>query len=227
MERVEKCGEVARGKPLVVKVDVANGSSQRSVKAVKLLKNKYPWLHVFSGNVCTVEAAGIVADAGADGIMVGIGGGSACTTRGQTGIGMGNGHAVHEIAKRIRARNPGVTICADGGFRQPGDLMKAIALGADTCLSGRFFQTDASYYGMASETALEGTSKAQRACYEGATIQTEERQVVDVGRDIKGILGALRSAYSYLGYRSTQELRENAVHWNRISPGVYWESKAR
>ena len=231
-ERISEAGyaiEVKHGGekvPLVVKIDVANGSSKKSINAVKWIKKNFPWVYVFSGNVCTSVAAGMLVDEGADGIMVGIGGGSACTTRGVTGIGVGNGDALHRVVGSVRSRGSRCTVCADGGFRNSGQVAKALALGADICMSGRFFQSGNVYYGMASKTELDAVGKDRR-CYEGATIETPFRSTEDILEDTEIILNNLRSAYSYLGCRSSAEVTKLAIQYRFVSRGVYNESFAK
>lgn len=220
--RIELCGEAAQGKPFIVKIDVANGAYIKAIKAISDIKKKYPWLYIASGNVCTHGTAIACYEAGADAICVGIGGGSACTTRTQTGIGLGNGHAVHTIARRFQSLHNRPTIIADGGFRTPGDFVKALVLGADICMSGRLFQLN-DYYGMASKTALDHYGKC-RAGYEGEHLSLPPRSTAEICAQVSDTLEAIRSAMSYLGCRTVSELQE--VYWSYITEGVRAESPA-
>lgn len=227
-KRIELCGEAANGRPLIVKIDVANGSSVRSIKAIEGIKKKYGiWCYVFSGNVCTKEAALMAIEAGADGIMVGIGGGSACSTRTQTGIGKGNAHAVHEIATYVKENHRDVTVVADGGFKKPGDMVKALMLGADVCMSGRLFQIGDSYRGMASHEALETIGKGDRTP-EGECLHLAPRTVENVIKDVNDYLDAIKSAMSYVNCSTIQELQDSQdIHYNFVTRAVYDEGLAR
>lgn len=156
----------------VVSVDTAHGHSKGVIDACKNVKKAYPNLDVIVGNIATAEAAVALADAGADAIKVGVGPGSICTTRIIAGVGMPQLSAVYEAAKAIKGRN--IPIIADGGIRFSGDLVKAIAAGANCIMvgsllagteeapgeviiyEGRKFK---SYRGMGSVEAMEDGSK--------------------------------------------------------------------
>ena len=104
---------------------------------MKLIKGKYDSVDVIVGNVATAEAAKFLVEAGADGIKVGIGPGSICTTRIIAGVGVPQLTAVNEVAKAIQGS--GVPVIADGGIRYTGDIVKAIAAGADSVMLGSMF----------------------------------------------------------------------------------------
>jgi len=228
-KRIEACLEAANGKPLIVKIDVANGSSVASLTAIQNIKRLYPiGVYIFSGNVCSREAAMLAIAHGADGVMVGIGGGSACTTRTETGIGKGNAHALYEIANYVRCHYPNIIICADGGFKKSADMVKALVLGADLCMSGRLFQTGNKYYGMASQTALESVGRGDRDSFEGDTLHLPERKYAEMVKDVGKTLGSIKSALSYMGCRTIKELHNsNDIRINFITRAVQQESLAR
>jgi IMP dehydrogenase len=156
----------------VVSIDTAHGHSRGVIDALRAIKNKFPDLDVICGNVATGEGAKALVDAGADAVKVGVGPGSICTTRIIAGIGMPQLSAVHLSAKAILGS--GVPIIADGGIRFSGDMVKAIAGGADSVMigsllagtneapgemviyEGRKFKT---YRGMGSVEAMEDGSK--------------------------------------------------------------------
>lgn len=156
----------------VISIDTAHGHSKGVIEACKNVKKHFPDLDVIVGNIATAEAAVALADAGADAIKVGVGPGSICTTRIIAGVGMPQLSAVYESAKAVAGR--GVPIIADGGVRFSGDLVKAIAAGADSIMigsllagteeapgeviiyEGRKFK---SYRGMGSVEAMEDGSK--------------------------------------------------------------------
>jgi len=118
----------------VVGIDTAHGHSKGVIDALKSVKQKFPDLEVVVGNVATGDGAKALADAGADAVKVGVGPGSICTTRVIAGIGMPQLSAVFEAAKALKGS--GVPIIADGGIRFSGDLVKAIAGGANTVMIG-------------------------------------------------------------------------------------------
>lgn len=156
----------------VISIDTAHGHSKGVIDMAKRVKAAYPDMELIMGNIATAAAAKALVDAGADGIKVGVGPGSICTTRVIAGVGMPQLSAVYESAKAIQGS--GVPIIADGGIRYSGDLVKAIAGGASTIMigsllagteeapgevilyEGRKFK---SYRGMGSIEAMEDGSK--------------------------------------------------------------------
>jgi IMP dehydrogenase len=141
----------------VVSIDTAHGHSRGVIDALRAIKNKFPSLDVICGNVATGEGAKALVDAGADAVKVGVGPGSICTTRIIAGIGMPQLSAVHLSAKAILGS--GVPIIADGGIRFSGDVVKAIAGGADSVMIG---------------SLLAGTNEApgEMVIYEGRKYKT-------------------------------------------------------
>ncbi len=115
-------------------IDTAHGHTKGVVDKLKEVKSKYPQLDVIVGNIATPEAAKYLVEAGADAVKVGIGPGSICTTRIIAGVGVPQLSAVNEVAKAIEGS--GVPVIADGGIRYTGDIVKAIAAGADTVMVG-------------------------------------------------------------------------------------------
>ena len=156
----------------VVSIDTAHGHSKGVLDAAKLVKKKFPAIDLIVGNIATAAAAKALLEAGADGIKVGVGPGSICTTRIIAGVGMPQLSAVYEAAQAVK--KSGVPIIADGGIRFSGDLVKAIAGGASSVMigsllagtdeapgevilyEGRKFKT---YRGMGSLEAMEDGSK--------------------------------------------------------------------
>jgi IMP dehydrogenase len=134
MERIEA---LYKANVDVIGVDTAHGHSKGVLDAVRLIKKTWPDLQVVAGNIATREAAEALAQAGADGIKVGVGPGSICTTRVIAGIGVPQLSAVMEAAEG--ARKYGVPIIADGGIRFSGDITKALAAGAQSVMIGSMF----------------------------------------------------------------------------------------
>jgi IMP dehydrogenase len=156
----------------VISIDTAHGHSKGVIDSAKRVKKKYPELDLIVGNIATGEAAKALAKAGADAVKVGVGPGSICTTRVVAGVGLPQLSAVYESAKALKDSN--TKVIADGGIRFSGDIVKAIAAGADSIMigsllagteeapgeviiyEGRKFK---SYRGMGSLEAMEDGSK--------------------------------------------------------------------
>jgi IMP dehydrogenase len=118
-------------------IDTAHGHSKAVIDTLKKVKKAYPDLQVVVGNVATAEAGKALVKAGADGVKVGIGPGSICTTRIIAGVGVPQLYAVYEVAKALKGT--GVPVIADGGIRFTGDIVKALAAGASTIMAGSLF----------------------------------------------------------------------------------------
>jgi IMP dehydrogenase len=133
-ERVEKL--VAAGVDVIV-VDTAHGHSSGVLEGVRWVKKNYPKVDVIGGNIATADAARALVEHGADGVKVGIGPGSICTTRVVAGVGVPQITAISDVAKALEGT--GVPLIADGGIRYSGDVAKAIAAGAFACMMGGMF----------------------------------------------------------------------------------------
>lgn len=169
IDRVEAL--VKAGVDAVV-IDTAHGHTKGVVSKLKEVKAKFPKLDVVVGNIATAEAAKYLADAGADAVKVGIGPGSICTTRVIAGVGVPQISAINDVA--IALEGSGIPVIGDGGIRYTGDIVKAIAAGADTVMVGSMFagteespgetiiyqgRKFKSYRGMGSIEAMEKGSK--------------------------------------------------------------------
>src|SRR5205807_8005311 len=168
---VERAYELVQRKVDVLAIDTAHGHTSRVMAAVKTIKSKYPEVQLITGNVATYEGARELCSLGVDGIKVGIGPGSICTTRVVSGAGVPQMTAISECSRATR--EAGVPLIADGGIKFSGDITKAIAAGADTVMigsllagtdespgetilfQGRTFKT---YRGMGSMGAMSPTS---------------------------------------------------------------------
>ncbi|MBC7202910.1 MAG: IMP dehydrogenase [Pusillimonas sp.] len=133
-ERVEKL--VKAGVDVLV-VDTAHGHSAGVLERVRWVKQTYPKVQVIGGNIATAQAARDLADAGADAVKVGIGPGSICTTRIVAGVGVPQITAIADVAEALK--DTGIPLIADGGIRFSGDVSKALAAGASTCMMGSMF----------------------------------------------------------------------------------------
>ncbi len=162
---------VANGVDVVV-IDTAHGHSLGVVKMLREVKMSFPNLEVVVGNIATAEAASLLVANGADAVKVGIGPGSICTTRVIAGVGVPQLSAIYDVAKELRGS--GVPVIADGGIRYSGDIVKAIAAGADSVMAGSLFagveespgetiifngRKFKSYRGMGSLEAMQNGSK--------------------------------------------------------------------
>lgn len=243
LDRAEAC---AREGADVFVVDIAHGHSDHTIEMVRVLKRNFPDVPVIAGNVA--GAAGVIdlAEAGADAVKVGIGAGSICITRIVTGFGVPQLTAISDCAEAGRAL--GVPIIADGGVRNSGDLVKALAAGASSVMIGSMLAgTDESpgapvvrdgrrykvVRGMASLTA----NVDRRTLDKGQIEEGDWAEVVPEGieamvpyrgsvRDILyQLVGGLRSGLSYAGARSIEELWEKA-EFIRISSAGQKESGA-
>src|SRR5690606_36015016 len=121
----------------LIVVDTAHGHSRNVIEAVKAIKRRYPELEVVAGNVATAEGAKALVDAGADGVKVGVGPGSICTTRVVAGVGVPQLTAIWDAARACA--DAGVPVIADGGIKYSGDAVKAIAAGAHSVMIGSLF----------------------------------------------------------------------------------------
>ena len=118
-------------------VDTAHGHSKGVIDRVRWVKQTYPDLQVIGGNIATAEAALALAEAGADGVKVGIGPGSICTTRIVAGVGVPQITAIANVTEALRPL--GIPAIADGGIRYSGDIAKALAAGASSVMMGSMF----------------------------------------------------------------------------------------
>ena len=136
-DMMERIDALVKASVDAVIIDTAHGHSKGVIDALKKTKKAYPKLEVVVGNVATAEAALALVKAGADAVKVGIGPGSICTTRVIAGVGVPQFTAVVEVAKALKGT--GVPMIADGGIRFTGDIVKALAAGADSVMMGSMF----------------------------------------------------------------------------------------
>jgi IMP dehydrogenase len=213
----------------VISIDTAHGHSKGVIDAAKKVKKKYPELDLIVGNIATGEAAKALVKAGADAVKVGVGPGSICTTRIVAGVGLPQLSAVYESAKAIKGT--GVPVIADGGIRFSGDLVKALAAGADSIMigsllagteeapgemiiyEGRKFK---SYRGMGSIEAMEDGSKDRYF----QDVEDDVKKLVPEGISgrvpFKGLasevlyqlVGGLRAGMGYCGSPNIEALKQ-------------------
>ncbi|MFW5431584.1 MAG: IMP dehydrogenase [Methylophilaceae bacterium] len=225
----------------VLVVDTAHGHSQGVIDRVSWVKKNFSNIDVIGGNIATAEAAKALVDVGADGIKVGIGPGSICTTRIVAGVGVPQISAIANVEEALRGT--GVPFIADGGIRFSGDIAKAIAAGAySVMLGGMFAGTEEapgevelyqgrsykSYRGMGSIGAMkEGSSDR----YFQDTIRGADKLVPEgiegrvpykgsVLAVIHQLMGGLRASMGYVGATNIKEMREKAAFVQVTSAGM-------
>jgi IMP dehydrogenase len=238
---LERAQELVRRKVDVIAIDTAHGHSSRVMEAVRTIKSKLPELQLIAGNIGTHEGACDLIKLGVDGIKIGIGPGSICTTRVVSGAGVPQITAIADCSRA--ARNTGVPVIADGGIKYSGDITKAIAAGADSVMigsllagtdespgetilyQGRTFKT---YRGMGSLGAMASGNTDRYAQDPNAKLVPEgiEGRVVSKGplADlVYQLVGGLRSGMGYCGCRDIPLLQQHA-RFMRISPAGLRES---
>lgn len=222
---------VEAGADLIL-IDVANGHSEYAIKAVKALRQSFGRdVHIMAGNVATLEGYNRLADAGADSVRVGIGGGSACTTRVVSGHGVPTLASIMDIRSRY-GYGDGPDIIADGGIRNSGDAAKALAAGANAIMVGRILAGTKeapgdivdgrkTFRGMASREAQE----AGRGVVSGVEgISTTIPFSGTVNDIISDFSAGLRSALSYTGVDNLIDFYDESMY-NRVSSNSLNETK--
>ncbi len=243
-ERVEAL--VARSVDAIT-IDTAHGHSAGVIKAIERIKASWPSLPVIAGNVVTEEGVEALAKAGADAVKVGVGAGSICTTRVISGAGMPQLSAIWHTTRR--AQQLGVPVIADGGITYSGDIVKAIAAGAETVMLGSLLagteespgemelfegRRYKSYRGMGSMGAMQGLG-ADRYASAQSTVGAASRKLVPegiegrvayagaIGEVVYQLVGGLRSGMGYAGAATLQSLR-NGARFMRVTTAGREES---
>lgn len=223
-------------------IDTAHGHSRGVVKALEAVKALFPKLDLVVGNVASAEASRYLADAGADAVKVGIGPGSICTTRVVAGIGVPQLTAVLESRRGLEGT--GVPLIADGGIRFTGDIVKAIAAGADTVMLGSLFagtkeapgetiiyegRRYKTYRGMGSIEAMQQGSKdryfqdveddIKKLVPEGIVGRVAYKG--ELGEVMYQFIGGLRAGMGYCGARSIADLQQNGRFVRMTAAGVH------
>jgi IMP dehydrogenase len=171
----------------VISIDTAHGHSKGVMDAAKRVKKKYPSLEIVVGNIATGEAAKALAKAGADAVKVGVGPGSICTTRVVAGVGLPQLSAVYEASKALKGS--GVPVIADGGIRFSGDIVKALAAGADSVMIGSLLAgTDEAPGEMIIYEGRKFKSYRGMGSLEAMEVGSKDRYFQDVEDDIKKLV---------------------------------------
>lgn len=237
---LDRAVEMAKAGADALAIDTAHGHSQRVMDAVKQVKQRLPELQLLAGNVATEEGARDLIALGIDGIKVGVGPGSICTTRVVTGAGVPQITAILDASRA--ARGTGVPVIADGGVKFSGDITKAIAAGASAVMIGGLFagteeapgetilyqgRTYKSYRGMGSLGAMEAGSAdryAQESAERGKSVPEGIEGQVPYKGPLAGLVeqlvGGLRSGMGYCGVSNLRELQENSQFIRITSAGL-------
>jgi IMP dehydrogenase len=228
---LERAVEMSKAKADVLAIDTAHGHSQRVLDAIKAIRHRLPEMQVIAGNVATYDGAKELISLGIDGLKVGIGPGSICTTRVVTGAGVPQITAIVEAARA--AHGTGVPIIADGGIKYSGDISKAIAAGASCVMIGGLFagteespgetilyqgRTFKSYRGMGSIGAMAAGSDRYDL------VQDTEERGKSVPEGVEGrvpykgqlsaltdqLVGGLKSGMGYVGASNLRDFSEKS-----------------
>ncbi|PLV60001.1 IMP dehydrogenase [Thermotoga sp. KOL6] len=238
MERIEK---LVKADVDVIVIDTAHGHSKRVIETLEMIKANYPDLPVIAGNVATAEGTEALIEAGADAVKVGVGPGSICTTRVVAGVGVPQLTAIMECSEVAKKYN--IPIIADGGIRYSGDIVKALAAGAESVMVGSIFagteeapgetilyqgRKYKAYRGMGSLGAMKSGS-ADRYGQEGENKFVPEgiEGMVPYKGTVKDVVhqlvGGLKAGMGYVGAKNIKELQEKAV-FVKITPAGVKES---
>jgi IMP dehydrogenase len=217
----ERAKELEKAGVDILVLDIAHGHSKRAGKALDYLKTNHPNIDVIAGNIATKDSAEYFLSKGADAIKVGIGPGSVCTTRVMTGAGVPQITAIMDAYEATQGRIP---ICADGGIRFPGDLVKALGAGANTIMTGAIFSGTKEtpgklikiknkhykdYRGMASYDATIKKLNLDKDKKEVISVEGAKTLVGYKGPIepiIKRFLGGLASGMTYIGADDMEKL---------------------
>ena len=237
-ERVELLAEAGVD---VIVVDTAHGHSEGVLKRVQWVKKTFPQVEVIGGNIATANAAKALVGHGADGVKVGIGPGSICTTRIVAGVGVPQITAVEMVANALAA--DGIPLIADGGIRYSGDISKAIAAGASSVMLGGLFagteeapgetvlyqgRSYKAYRGMGSLGAMKDGAADRYFQDSDANVEKLVPEGIEGRVPYKGpvvavihqLMGGLRSSMGYVGCATIDEMRAKAEFVEITSAGI-------
>jgi IMP dehydrogenase len=238
---LDRVAELVAANVDAIVVDTAHGHTRGVVDTLQAIKKAFPHLDVVVGNIATAEAAKYLVKAGADAVKVGIGPGSICTTRIIAGVGVPQLSAVMAVAQALKGS--GVPVIADGGIRYTGDIVKAIAAGADSVMLGSMFagteeapgdtiildgRRYKSYRGMGSLEAMQAGSKdryfqdveddVKKLVPEGIVGRVPYKG--NVGEVMYQFVGGLRAGMGYCGAKDIEALQRDAKFVRITAAGV-------
>jgi IMP dehydrogenase len=226
-DSIDRIDELVKAQADAIVIDTAHGHSKGVLETLRKAKAKYPEIDFVAGNIATSEAAADLVLAGADAVKVGIGPGSICTTRVIAGVGIPQLSAIYEVAKSLRKSD--VPLIADGGIRYSGDIVKAIAAGANSVMAGSLFagveespgetiifqgRKFKAYRGMGSVEAMQAGSKdryfqdveddIKKLVPEGITARVPYKG--SLHEVLYQMIGGLRAGMGYCGAKNIEEL---------------------
>jgi IMP dehydrogenase len=239
-DTMERVAALIKAEVDIIVVDTAHGHSVGVLKTVEKIKETYPEMEIVAGNVATAEATEDLIKAGADVVKVGIGPGSICTTRVVAGVGVPQVTAIYDCAERARKFN--IPVIADGGIKYSGDIVKALAAGADTVMLGSLLAgTEESpgeleiykgrsykvYRGMGSIGAMQEGSK-DRYFQEREDLKKLVPEGIEGRVPYKGsladtvyqLIGGVRAGMGYCGTATIEELHQKARFVRITSAGL-------
>lgn len=246
-DTLDRCQALVEAGVDLVALDTAHGHSRRVLEMVDRIRERYPEIQIIAGNVATEEGAEALIDRGVDAVKVGVGPGSICTTRMVSGCGVPQLTAIANASKACRRR--GIPLIADGGVKYSGDLVKALAFGADVVMIGSLFagteespgetvlyqgRTFKEYRGMGSLAAMRQGGSRDRYAQDGLE---DERKLVPEGIEgrvpykgrlqdlVTQLVGGLRAGMGYAGARDIADLQDRA-RFVRITGAGLRESHA-
>jgi IMP dehydrogenase len=237
----ERAAMLAEAGVDVLVVDTAHGHSQGVLSRVEWVRKNFPQVEVIGGNIATASAAKALVDHGADGVKVGIGPGSICTTRIVAGVGVPQITAIDNVSKALAGT--GVPMIADGGIRYSGDISKAIAAGANSVMLGGLFagteeapgetvlfqgRSYKAYRGMGSLGAMKDGAADRYFQDSDANIEKLVPEGIEGRVPYKGpviavihqLMGGLRSSMGYVGCKTIDEMRAKAEFVEITSAGI-------
>ena len=230
-DTLERAKALSNAEVDVFVIDSAHGHSKNVVDTIKMIKKEFPNIDVIGGNVATSEGAMELINAGADGVKVGMGPGSICTTRIIAGIGVPQITAILDIKEAINSKD--IPIIADGGIRFSGDIAKAIAAGADSVMLGGLFagteeapgkvelfqgRSFKTYRGMGSIGAMTERQDANRYMQEDSDAEKLVPEGIEGRVPYKGLVinvinqlvGGLRQSMGYIGCKTIEAVNKNS-----------------
>jgi IMP dehydrogenase len=240
-DTLERVDALVNANADAIVIDTAHGHTKAVISILTEIKKHYPNIDVVAGNIGTGEAAKRLAKAGADGLKVGIGPGSICTTRVIAGVGIPQISAVYDVSKAVEGS--GIPVIADGGIRYSGDIIKAIAAGADSIMAGSLFagveespgdtiiyngRKFKAYRGMGSIEAMQQGSKDRYF----QDVEDDIKKLVPEGIEarvpFKGnlaeviyqMMGGLRAGMGYLGAKNIATLKKDAKFVRITNSGI-------
>jgi len=238
MHRVESALEA--GADCIV-VDIAHGDSELEIEMIKNIHKHFPGAQIIGGNVATADGTKRLIEAGVDAVKVGVGPGSICVTRQVAGSGVPQLTAIIECAEA--ARSSGIPIIADGGIRQPGDVAKAIAAGAQTVMIGSMLAGTDESPGLVMTRRGHKYKASRGMASREANIERNKREGNDMTQDeiedyvaegveaavpyrgkarevLRQLIGGLQSGMSYSGVHSIEEFQQKAIFVRMTGAGL-------